>query len=119
MNRKKSKKWSKFIIITFFLVPALYYSLVYFTYKRPIAALTFNLLFKKKERYAGSLKGHKIVFGGGSNVIYGIRTSDVENKLKIPTVNLSMSAGLTIGYILKFIKKNVNKGDIVILPYRV
>ena len=116
MNRKKSKKWSIVIFITLFFIPSLYFTSIYFFYKRPYQALIFYLIFNKKEKYAKSIKNNKIIFSGGSNVMYGIRAKLIEKTFNIPSVNLGIQADLSIDYIIHFVKRNVRQGDIVILP---
>ena len=70
----------------------------------------------KKEKTAISIKGAKMVFGGGSATLFGIRTKDIQQQLGVPCVNMGIHQGLQIDYQLYSLKKVLKKGDIVILP---
>ena len=62
-----------------------------------------------------SEKGKKLVFIGGSSVLFGINAKEIEDYYKIPVVNF----GSYIGYIYLIFedaKKVLNKNDIVIIP---
>jgi len=116
MNRKKNKKWSIVILITLFIIPSLYFAGIYFFYKRPRQALWFKLIFNNTENYSKSIKNNKIIFSGGSNTLFGIRTQLIEQIFRVPSVNLGVTAALKIDYIIHVTKRNVQKGDVVILP---
>ena len=58
----------------------------------------------------------KIVFGGGSGTIMGVRAKDVQKAFGVPTVNMGVHAGLEIDYILYRLKRVLREGDVVILP---
>ena len=68
-----------------------------------------------KDNYAQSIAGRKIMIIAGSNAIFGIDAAQIEKTLKIPTVNYGVNAGLGY-YLFERAKKNLKKGDIVILP---
>ncbi len=73
--------------------------------------------YLKKNAYARSIQGRKIVFVSGSNSLFGIETHLIEKWLGIPTVNMGMHAGLQTDYPLYAIKQFLHSGDIVILPF--
>jgi hypothetical protein len=75
-----------------------------------------NDMYKIKENIASNIPGNKIVFGGGSNALFGVRTEDIEKELNIPTVNFGVMAGLQIDYILDRVKRILKPGDVVIVP---
>ncbi len=56
----------------------------------------------------------KIVFVGGSNILFGINTKLIQDKLHIPVLNYGSHAGLG-NYIFYNAKKVLNKNDIVVL----
>ncbi len=68
-----------------------------------------------KHRYAQSIKKPKIIFGGGSNLAFGLSADTVQNQLKMPVVNLGLYAGFGLDFMLKEILFEVKKGDIVVL----
>ncbi len=115
------KKYKKFVTRFILLVPILfvvYLSSIYFLYfDSRNDSFTIKIYYDYKENYAKSIKSQKIVFVSGSNNFLGIRASQIENYFNIPTVNLSVHAGLRTEYILYKSKKVLNKGDIVIIPF--
>lgn len=60
----------------------------------------------------------KIIFLGGSNVLFGINAKDIENSLQIPTVNFGIHAGFG-NLIFEESKEIIRDGDIVILPLEI
>ncbi len=48
--------------------------------------------------------------------MFGMRTKDISEKLKIPAYNLAVHAGLGLDFILDDAKKTLKSGDVVILP---
>ncbi len=71
----------------------------------------------KKERFAKSIDKNKIVLVGGSNVLFGINSTMIQEFFKIPTVNFGLHASLQTDYILYRTKNFLKKGDIVIAPF--
>ncbi|WP_033169493.1 hypothetical protein [Selenomonas sp. ND2010] len=69
----------------------------------------------KKDVYASSIQGKKIVFISGSNTLLGVDTERIEQELGIPTVNYSANATMRF-YTLERAKKHLKSNDIVILP---
>ena len=69
----------------------------------------------KKDAYASSISGRKIIFISGSNTLFGVDTQQIENTLGIPTINYGVHASLFY-YTLKRAKEHLAAGDIVILP---
>lgn len=57
----------------------------------------------------------RLVFIGGSNLIFGIDSKRIEDSLKIPVVNMGLHAGLGLGYMLNEAIDNLKPGDIVLL----
>ncbi|MBR2216589.1 MAG: hypothetical protein IJ849_12660 [Selenomonadaceae bacterium] len=71
--------------------------------------------WQKKETYARSITGRKILFVSGSNTLFGVNTARIEEELGIPTVNFGLHAGLSF-YILHRAAASMQPGDIVVLP---
>ena len=69
----------------------------------------------KKDAYASSISGRKIMFISGSNTLFGVDTQQIEKALGIPTVNYGTHASLYY-YTLHRAQKHLHNGDIVILP---
>jgi hypothetical protein len=69
----------------------------------------------KKDQQA-NIKQNKILFNGGSNVLFGIHTLTISRELKVPVLNMGIHAGLGLDYILNHSKKVLKSGDILVLP---
>ena len=111
------KKWTISLFISLAIFCLLYPLIIYYFYF-PITKelIWINNLLIEKETLASDIKGNKLVFGGGSGTLYGVRTQDIQDELGITSINLAVHAGLDIDYYLHRLKKSLKKGDIVILP---
>jgi hypothetical protein len=111
------KKWIIYTAIGLFCSCLIYLMLVSHFYSVQTKDISWihNCMIIK-EKIAISIKGAKLVFGGGSATLFGIRTKDIQEKLGVPCVNMGIHQGLTISYQLYSLKKVLKKGDIVILP---
>jgi hypothetical protein len=103
-------------LLVFIGLSIIYGMYIYFYYKRDISTHWIYGAYAKKELYAKSIKDHKIVFTGGSNVLMGITTKKIEEVLHIPCVNYGVHAGLRTSYIIYKTKQILKKGDIVVMP---
>ena len=103
--------------IAFFIVGILYPSLFFLQLglRRSNAQYIQNW-FVYKEKYAHSIKEHKIIVISGSNSLFSIQAGEIEKQLEIPTVNYGVHAGLGLKYLLHRSKKIINEGDVVLLP---
>lgn len=68
-----------------------------------------------KQNRLKTLPTPRLVFIGGSNLIFGIDSKRIEDSLKIPVVNMGLHAGLGLGYMLNEAIDNLKPGDIVLL----
>ncbi|TLM75619.1 hypothetical protein ACONUD_16390 [Microbulbifer harenosus] len=73
-------------------------------------------LYSIKERHASQENRNKLLIVAGSNSLFGINSSLLESRLRIPTTNLGVHAGLGLKYILERSKRSLGRGDIVYLP---
>jgi hypothetical protein len=111
------RKWTIslfYSLATFCLLYPLIIYYVYFPITREI--IWINNLLNEKETLARNIKGNKLVFGGGSGTLYGVRTKDFQDSSGIRSINMAVHAGLDIDYYLHRLKKSLKQGDIVILP---
>lgn len=69
-----------------------------------------------KRNRALSIEGPKLLLIAGSGTLYSFEAEALERRLKIPTVNCGLHAGLGVEYILHAYSDLVKKGDIVVLP---
>jgi hypothetical protein len=95
---------------------SIYIFLTYIFFGVPLSALWIDKIYEKKEALAGNITTNKIVFCGGSATLFGVRTKDIQNELRVPVLNLASHAGLDTDYILDRVKRSLRAGDIVILP---
>lgn len=111
------KKWIIYIAIGLFCSCLIYFLLVLYFYSvHTKENVWIHNCMVKKQKIARNIKGVKLVFGGGSATLFGIRTKDIQAKMGIPSVNMGIHQGLQIDYQLYSLKKVLKKGDIVILP---
>ncbi len=57
----------------------------------------------------------RVIFVGGSNVLYGIDGETARGMLRREPVNMGMIAGLRLNYMLNEVEPNVREGDLVVL----
>jgi len=115
MSAKKFN-WSLVLIIP--VIFAGYFLAVhYFYFDNKDDSFSVETYFDFKESIADSIQGNKILFASGSNNFLGIRAYQIEEEFKVPTVNMSIHAGLQAEYILHRLKSSVNSGDMVIAPF--
>jgi len=70
----------------------------------------------QKLSYANMITKRKLMIVSGSNSTYGISAAMIQQSLHIPTVNLGVSAGFQLEYILLQAKTLAKPGDVILLP---
>jgi hypothetical protein len=65
--------------------------------------------------YARSLDRPKIIFVGGSNVIFGLHARDLEEALGVPVIAFGLNAGTGLDIIALRVADIVGRGDLVIV----
>lgn len=68
-----------------------------------------------KHAYAEKNKSPRILFVGGSNLAFGIDSKSIEAAVKLPVVNMGISAGLGLTFMLNEAKDVARPSDIVIV----
>lgn len=58
-----------------------------------------------------------IVLVGGSNLAFGVDTEKISKHFNMPALNMGFHAGLKRDFFLNVCKKNIMKGDIIILAF--
>lgn len=76
--------------------------------------MCFGLLAKKHEILDNS-PSPKVVFVGGSNLLFGIDGIAMEKGLHRPVVNMGLCIMFPLPYLLEEVKDNVRKGDLIVL----
>ncbi|WP_430535054.1 hypothetical protein [Listeria rocourtiae] len=74
-----------------------------------------DLLVKKKAMLA-KCSERKIVLLGGSSVLYGFNTDEIQRQLGKPTFNAGVNVGLGFQYLLDNVEPYLKPGDHVVLP---
>lgn len=73
-------------------------------------------LLAKKTAMLASCNEEKIVLLGGSSVLYGFNTDEIQRRLGKPTFNAGVNVGLGFRYLLDHIEPHLKPGDHVLLP---
>lgn len=73
-------------------------------------------VYSYKDFIVSSINDRKIIIAAGSNSLFSLNSSVVEEKTGLKVVNLSGHAGLGLDFIFHKIKDHINEGDIVVLP---
>ena len=68
----------------------------------------------KHERLS-SISPPRIIFVGGSNLAFGIRSDMVERDMGAPVVNMGLQVGLGLDFILNEVEERIGRGDIIII----
>jgi hypothetical protein len=76
-----------------------------------------NLLYSliDKHERLDSIEGPRLIFVGGSNLLFGLDSRLVEAEISMPVVNLGMHAGAGLRFMLNHSQDLVREGDIVVL----
>ncbi len=61
------------------------------------------------------INNSKILFAGGSNLVFGLNSEKIEDEFSIPVVNLGLHAGLGLDFVLKELENSIVYGDVVFL----
>ncbi len=69
-----------------------------------------------KEDLILKVEGPKIIFNGGSNTLFNVRTKDITEALGVPTYNLAIHWDLGMHFFIEESKPLLNEGDVIILP---
>lgn len=71
----------------------------------------------KKEYLLSQINsGERIIFLSGSNSLFGLRSTIIEESFKYPTFNFGLHASLDLSYLSNVANKVAKKGDIFIVP---
>lgn len=73
-------------------------------------------LLTKKTAMLEACMEEKIVLLGGSSVLYGFNTNEMQRRLGKPTFNAGVNVGLGFRYMLDKIEPHLKPGDHVVLP---
>lgn len=105
------------IVIGILIAAALYLGLFSLSLGKPNSKdpLIISEWYHFKENVAEKLPSPRLVIVSGSNALYGVRATRIEEKTGIPTANFATHAGLAADYILHRPKAILRPNDTVIL----
>lgn len=117
MRHKKFLNYLLGATLTLSILLAVYLGAFFYQLYYPVcrAELWVQKAQTIKRNLATSISGRKLLIVAGSNGLFGIDSSLLEKSLSIPTVNLSIHAGLGLQYILNEAKMYAKPGDIILL----
>jgi hypothetical protein len=68
-----------------------------------------------KYRYLHSIPPPRIILVGGSNVAFSVDSEKIEKSMHIPVVNMGLTAGLGLKFMINEIEAELQDGDILII----
>jgi len=104
-------------LLTLLVILTIYFGVFFYQFSFPLcrAELWIHKAQTIKRNLATSIPGQKLLIVGGSNGLFGVDSNLLETSLEIPTVNLSIHAGLGLQYMLDEAKMYAKPGDIILL----
>lgn len=75
---------------------------------------SFLKSISSKRHKLDKIKNSKVVFTGDVNVTAGIETKIIERELGLPVVNMAVNSSIGYKKILSYVKRDLNKGDVLI-----
>lgn len=75
----------------------------------------YTLKVIDKEKRLSELPSPRLVFLGGSNLVFSLDCARISDSLKLPVVNMALQAGLGLSFMLKETADNAKKGDKIIV----
>ena len=78
---------------------------------------TYDAAILDKYERLMTTKSPKIIMAAGSNFAFGIDSPTIEKEFDMPVVNLGLHAGNKPHFTLEIAKKNINKGDVIIVGF--
>jgi hypothetical protein len=105
------------IVLLFFLVgAAVWYGLVELQAGAPTdTSKGVDVVRQLKMKAAESAPRPKLVLVGASGTFYGIKAETIRRELRVPTVNLGLTAGFGPHYIIENAKRVLEPGDTALL----
>ena len=106
-------------ILLLFILVAITCAGIYFYQARKSGKDTndFVLALHDKSVLMEKTQPPRIVFVGGSNLVFGVDSKEVHEKTGLPVVNMSMLAGYGLTFMINAVKPSVKKGDILFVSF--
>ena len=83
--------------------------------KRDVYKDTFYAEFTDKVERLSTRENKKIVFVGGSSLIFGLRSEEIEKATGYDVVDFGLYASLGTVFMMKHTEQYINEGDVVVL----
>ena len=109
------KRYVLGLLLPLLLGPVVVAGLIYFDAGAPPNQNA--LIMQAKLDRARELKSPKIVLIGGSNVFFAFRAEQIERETGVPAINLALTAGLGVDYLLFLTRQVLEPGDVVIVAF--
>lgn len=111
----------KYFILTGFLSVTIFFSiyiiLFFFQLGAPFKAeYWIDNSYQYKDFKAKSIRSKKIIIISGSNSLFGINSTVIQENIGYEVVNLATHASLDIDFLYYKIKEHLNQDDIVLMP---
>jgi hypothetical protein len=109
------KRYIYNVLIVTIPVSILLYLIALFSF-RTGEVIWVDEMIKRKTACIEKSAPRRIIFGGGSNALYGINTVKIEKTVHVPVCNIAMHAGLGMHFITTETRKFLKSGDLLIMP---
>ena len=104
-------KLCKFLLVQLLLWAAV---LLVYTKQKPFDA-DFNAVTGDKQRLLEQEPSPRIILVGGSNLIFGITSPEIEQRTAYHPINMGLNVGDGLAFMLKYVETGLRPGDIVIV----
>jgi hypothetical protein len=90
------------------------YMIIWFIPPKPY--LVYSSILDKQHRLA-TIPAPRLIFVGGSGIALGLDSELIEERIKLPVLNMGVNAGFGLRYMLQEVKPWIHKGDtILVIP---
>lgn len=100
-----------FLLITFFV----YFTITYFFFRLPWELRWLKQFHDFKLNIVNKMSPNRLIFGGGSNVLFGLSAKKLSGILNRETSNFGIASGVQPDYLSYYFKKVVKPGDTLVL----
>jgi len=103
---------AKFLLFGCLLTTVLW--LVFFVFLPPDYRDAFSIIYQK-QAYLEKTQSPKVILLGGSNVLYGIDSALLEQRLGRPVINIALQVGIPLTMQMNQIEAQLKPGDILLM----
>ena len=108
-----------FLLIGIFTAGVSWEVLLFFVKDKPVpnAVFTQSIIDAKLVSEVLKSENPKVLFVGGSNVLFGVDSKQFSESTDIPSLNFGFAAGMGPELILDLISKHLSSGDLVVMNW--